>query len=99
MNVPLEIYTCVYLKFRMGSGGEAGLKTSERLRKGFCRQSKNINTGEHENLTGTSSEFSGCRSMPQKTRREKIRGDKKQKCKREKTSSAHRVSFNPVKFT
>jgi len=32
----------------MGSGGEAGLKTSERLRKGFCRQSKNINTGEHE---------------------------------------------------
>jgi hypothetical protein len=36
--------------------------------------------------------------MPQKTDDEKIRGNEKWKCKREKTSTAHRVSFNPMKF-
>ncbi|WP_157212641.1 hypothetical protein [Herbaspirillum sp. CF444] len=43
MNVPLEIYTCVYLEFRVVSGGETGRvirKTADRLEKRFCRPSK-----------------------------------------------------------
>ena len=43
LNVPLEIYTCVYLEFRVVSGGETGRalrKTADRLVKRFCRLSK-----------------------------------------------------------
>jgi len=75
-------------------------KQNGAAEEGILHAIKNSNAGEHEKMDRNIVEkFPAAAVCLKKTRCEKICCDEKRKCKREKSSTAHRVSFNPMKFT